>query len=505
MVAGTQGYASVYERGLDGDLEAAAAWNERSISTDNWIDGARRSTLLVEEPHIHANTESLIRFRDGELAEGERKPLEAHLSQCARCRAEYQRLSVVPDGPEPDGAMFSGLLANIERWEAAEWQPERNGSAVKQRVTSDIEPYLGSVATGQVLAPVSGENLLTPVESVLTVFLGKRAAALLVNDVVDHAIFLKGSFRKAAGLWNEPSPRDLTRQLPRVWAWLILLAGGCAAGLGLAAFAAWGRTGDPSWVGTFFRLPGTLATVGLALLEVWFCLHVVREFGRGDALRPAWMLIVGSAVCNLASALFPEVLRAHPPLTFAAELHPDLARAVSDWQQLGLTLGGTCRFALLAAGLVAVLRVYGRLGFLKRLRAFDWVLLAIPAAYVLYDAGDLITAGRPGARMDFWLAARWLVDPLLWLLLGLALLLFRSVRGMGRGWVSRCWAWYSAGIFLTSLGDIGLWAANHGWLPRHLLALTWYAWLPAATAFALAPAFQLEAVRHATTARKKTD
>ena len=121
--------------------------------------------------------------------------MEAHLLQSAECRAKYQRLRLPPDGPQPDRAMYSGLLANIERWEAAEWEPEHNSSEVKQRVTSDIAPYLGSIATDQVLAPVSGENPLLPAELVLGVFLGKRAASLLVNDVVDHAIFLRGVYR----------------------------------------------------------------------------------------------------------------------------------------------------------------------------------------------------------------------------------------------------------------------------------------------------------------------
>ena len=48
------------------------------------------------------------------------------------------------------------------------------------------------------------------------------------------------------------------------------------------------------------------------------------------------------------------------------------------------------------------------------------------------------------------------VDPLLVLLFGEALLLHRSVRGMGRGWISRCWSAYSVGIFLVLLGDLGL-------------------------------------------------
>jgi hypothetical protein len=79
------------------------------------------------------------------------------------------------------------------------------------------------------------------------------------------------------------------------------------------------------------------------------------------------------------------------------------------------------------------------------------------------------------------------VNPLLWVLLAEALLLFRSVRKMGAGWVSKCYGAFSAGIFLILVGNVAIWATHWGYLPWPWSALGWYVWIPAAAAFALAP------------------
>lgn len=57
---------------------------------------------------------------------------------------------------------------------------------------------------------------------------------------------------------------------------------------------------------------------------------------------------------------------------------------------------------------------------------------------------------------------------------------------------------FSAGIILTCLGDIGMWASHYGYLPWPWTSLAWYLWLPAASCFALAPACQLQALHRAT-------
>ena len=48
----------------------------------------------------------------------------------------------------------------------------------------------------------------------------------------------------------------------------------------------------------------------------------------------------------------------------------------------------------------------------------------------------------------------------------------------------------SIGVFLTAIGDAGIWAAAYGYLPYPWSAAVWFVWLPAAAAFALAPAYR---------------
>ena len=460
---------------------------------------------LQEAKPIHPDTEALLRCRDGRLTEGQRRATERHLESCAECRLAYDRLCRQAHGPaapaaQADPAILSGVLKDIDRFKAAQAPPEQHGEALKQRIASELEPFLGTGGTDRVLESVSsgGENLLSKVESVMSVFMGKRTAAMLTTGMVDHAILLRGSLRKTARQWSPPSFRDLARRLPTGWARLIVLATLCSVALGLGAFALFWRTGDAAWVDEFFRMPGALAAISMAAIELWFSLRVIRQFAPGEALRAAWILISSSAVCNLASGVFLEVLEARSQLNLAGDAWP--GAAIGAWRNIALMIGGTYRFALLAAGLYYALKAYRQSGFLERLRFIDWTLLAIPGAYVLHNLARFTTAAELGSRPE--IALHWMLEPLLLLLLWQTLSLYRSVQGMGQGWISRCWGSYTTGVFLTSIGDIALWAANHGYWPRPLISLMWYAWLPAAAAFALAPAYQAETIRFAT--RKET-
>ena len=93
------------------------------------------------------------------------------------------------------------------------------------------------------------------------------------------------------------------------------------------------------------------------------------------------------------------------------------------------------------------------------------------------------------------------MDPLLWMLLWQALRLFRSVRQMGLGWIGKCYGAFALGIVLVLLGDVAIWATSWGYLPWPWRAIGWYVWIPAAGAFAAAPAFQWEAMRAAEVGR----
>jgi hypothetical protein len=122
---------------------------------------------------------------------------------------------------------------------------------------------------------------------------------------------------------------------------------------------------------------------------------------------------------------------------------------------------------------------------------------------VVWEAAGVVTAVRNGKRPGLLEVASWPVDPLLVLLVAEALLLNRSAREMGAGWVSRCWRSYSIGVFLVLLGDLGLWLTAYGYLPWPWNSVVWYIWLPASCAFALAPAYQLETIFQAVTEERR--
>lgn len=278
---------------------------------------------------------------------------------------------------------------------------------------------------------------------------------------------------------------------------LILLGTALYLGAGLAAFVAYRVSGDSSWIEAFFHIPGALMMVCLACMQLGFSIVVCRQFGAGEPLRIAWQLIAGAAALELASTLAIQI--------FAVDSSLNPLHRASWWSQsaaqrireAGLIAGGPLRFVLLAAGLYGALRVYRRSGFLGNLRVTDRVLLALIGIYVLWEAIDLGIALGRGKHPGWAEIAGWPVDPLLWVLLLEAILLYRSVQRMGASWIGRCWISFAVGIALVSLGDIVIWASAYGYLPWPWTALEWYVWLPAAAAFALAPAYQLEAIQHA--------
>jgi hypothetical protein len=85
---------------------------------------------------------------------------------------------------------LNGIRAAMHQWDAQRSSPEWTGEALKIRVAQVIEPYLGEEGARTVLLKVedNGCNLLSTLEGVLADFLGKRAAAELVNQVVDEAL-----------------------------------------------------------------------------------------------------------------------------------------------------------------------------------------------------------------------------------------------------------------------------------------------------------------------------
>ena len=271
----------------------------------------------------------------------------------------------------------------------------------------------------------------------------------------------------------------------------------CYLAAGVFAFVAWQFTGNDAWVNEFFGGPAALLMIWLAALQLSLSLKATRFFVSDDLLRPGWMLITLSAGCQFVGSILSQVLGVN------SSLNPLMLRSgrpdwlILEFRHIGLGIGGTLRFALLSAGLHYAVKAYRKHGLLSPLKFIDTLVLACMVSYIGRNVADIVFAIAHGKHPDAWELLGWPTDPMIGLLLAQALLLLRSAQKMGTGVFARCWKAFSVGVFLTALGDVGQWATNYGYLPHPWDALTWYLWLPAAAAFACAPAFQLEVIRKA--------
>ena len=282
---------------------------------------------------------------------------------------------------------------------------------------------------------------------------------------------------------------------PAVCATWILRGVAIYLAAGLATFAAYFITGKSGAIEFFFRVPGAMAAITMAILQLACSFLVCRQFAASEPMGIAWQFISLSAACEVAATLANQIFATNSilnPLRVASWWSEP---AALGFHQFGFIMEGSLRFALLALGLFGALRVYRRSGFLGRLTRADLLLLALGALYVVWEFADVGIALQKGKRPGWTEMAGWPVDPLLWVLLLEALWLYRSVRSMGSSRVGRCWMAFSAGIGFVLLGDILLWASAYGYVKWPWSALEWYVWLPAGAAFALAPAYQLDAIR----------
>jgi len=280
--------------------------------------------------------------------------------------------------------------------------------------------------------------------------------------------------------------RSVIARLPRT----IALTTGVLLTIGAAACIAWWRTGDAAWLRWFFSGPGAVFFLACAVLQVWLSFQCWRRFSPGDLLRPAWLLIFATALMQLAGAVVNQVLL--PAATSGA-----LLRRAAEIGQLFSPL----QMIPLACGLSYVLKACRRNGILGRLKTVDLVLLSLVVGYTGWFFATVVFASEHGGRIvTAQTIISWASDPLLCILLFQAILIRRSIANMGFGLISRCWLSFTAAIFLTSIGDIGLWAWHRGYLPYPLVVASWFIWFLPGALYALGPAYQLVAMLLATRA-----
>ncbi|MCI0722673.1 MAG: hypothetical protein L0338_27420, partial [Acidobacteria bacterium] len=180
----------------------------------------------------------------------------------------------------------------------------------------------------------------------------------------------------------------------------------------------------------------------------------------------------------------------NPRLYFA---QPWNIHTAASLREFGLLIGPV-HMLLLAAGLGMVLRLYKRLGILAKLKPVDYFLLALVLGFTLRQGHQIYhLVAQESNPLMLTAILNWVTDPLLSCLLVEAVLIRRAVVNMGWGLISKSWGAYTVAIFLTSLAHMGTWADRYGYIPWQVGAVTWYIWFVVTAAYALGPAYQLQA------------
>jgi hypothetical protein len=205
-----------------------------------------------------------------------------------------------------------------------------------------------------------------------------------------------------------------------------------------------------------------------------------------------------SACCRLIGAAFAQVLSAQIPWN-PLVLYKAFQKGQSGvLHSFGLVVGGPLAMALLAAGLMRVIALQRRMGILGRLSLLDKSAIGILCVFTmgqLFEIVKLLLAHR--VPLTLAQSLLWFSDPLLTVLLSETVSLRRSVLNMGQGLVARCWGMMALGVAFTVAGDAMVWANWHGIIPPVIQPVEWFIWFFAATAYASAPCYQVEASRQA--------
>ena len=148
--------------------------------------------------------------------------------------------------------------------------------------------------------------------------------------------------------------------------------------------------------------------------------------------------------------------------------------------------------SLLLLALVKAVWSFRQLAVYQPLKRIDLILLAIVGALTLRTLLGVHQFLADGVPATWDRILLWASDPLLMLLLAVAIVIRRSIAEL-HGMLISCWRAYIVAIVLTLIGDASLWCSS---CSNFALwnSLGWYVWLIADAAFALAPAFQVAAI-----------
>jgi hypothetical protein len=213
-----------------------------------------------------------------------------------------------------------------------------------------------------------------------------------------------------------------------------------------------------------------------------------------NPLRNAWSLIMLASAVRWVGLVLANWLNVpsyiNPRFYFA---QPWDTQTAASLREFGLLIGPV-HMLLLAVGLGMVLRLYKRLGILAKLKPVDYFLLALVLGFTLRQGHQIYhLVAQESDPLTLTAILKWVTDPLLSCLLVEAVLIRRAVVSMGWGLISKSWGAYTVAIFLTSVAHMGMWADRYGDIPWQVGALSWYIWFAVTAAYALGPAYQVQA------------
>ena len=269
--------------------------------------------------------------------------------------------------------------------------------------------------------------------------------------------------------------------------------------VGIYTHTTWLVTGSESVLRYYFDYLGASILVIFGAAEVVLSASACRQFSPDQPLRRAWFFITLAAGCHFTGAVLKHWLAVNSAMN---PLHYVIQGPGSNVLEFlgscGTVIGGPVHMVLLTFGLFLSLRLYRQFGMLAALKPVDKFLIGATMAYAMIVIRGIVAGvwNNP-AMITYGRALTWPNDYLLSVLLLEAIFLRRSAVEMGWGYVSKVWGAFAAGIFLTSLCSLLNWLVAYGVMDWKQAAFSWYLWYPASAAFALAPAYQWEALRTA--------
>ncbi len=278
-----------------------------------------------------------------------------------------------------------------------------------------------------------------------------------------------------------------------LWAAAIqLLTGGLC-------YWAWEATGNQVWLRGYFQYQGAIYFILLDTFGLWLCIVAWQEFKQREPLGGAWLVISIAMFFRLTGDLLKHWLCID---TYINPLHyvwhvwnTSIGNLLDLW---GIALAGPLFLGALSIAMYKGLQHHKRALMLGKLRPFDMVLIVGVGIYAMYVLDSVIHVAirNPSAIRVSW-TLTWPNDLLLALLLFEAILLTRTTLDMGPGYIGRTWGAFAVAIFLTSVESFAHWMTAHGYFLYPENSIMWFIWFIWAAAFAMGPAYQVDAIRFA--------